>query len=129
MKFKELTKTSRLTEASVQNMIDVLYQLYNREKYNIFYNDIEKFLKKYPEADGDLNNVPEKEVKKLYNEIYNKAKDDFINDNCDVYDLEILGLKLNQKDFEKMREKYGRYKQEYYKGWCNCYDLLNCKSE
>ena len=129
MKFKELTRTSRLTEASVQNMIDVLYQLYNREKYNIFYNDIEKFLKKYPEADGDLNNVPEKEVKKLYNEIYNKAKDDFINDNCDVYDLEILGLKLNQKDFEKMREKYGRYKQEYYKGWCNCYDLLNCKSE
>ena len=129
MKFKELTKTSRLTEASVQNMIDVLYQLYNREKYNIFYNDIEKFLKKYPEADGDLNNVPEKEVKKLYNEIYNKAKDDFINDNCDAYDLEILGLKLNQKDFEKMREKYGRYKQEYYKGWCNCYDLLNGESE
>ena len=76
-----------------------------------------------------MREIPEKEIKKLYNEIYNKAKDDFINGNCDVYDLEILDLKLDKKDFEKMREKYGKYKQEYYKGWCDCYDLLNGELE
>ena len=127
MKFSKLTRTSRLNEAiSVENMIAILYELYSREIN--YYDDIERLFKKYPELD-DMREIPEKEIKKLYNEIYNKAKDDFINGNCDVYDLEILDLKLDKKDFEKMREKYGKYKQEYYKGWCDCYDLLNGELE
>ena len=127
MKFSKPTRTSRLNEAiSVENMIAILYELYSREIN--YYDDIERLFKKYPELD-DMREIPEKEIKKLYNEIYNKAKDDFINGNCDVYDLEILDLKLDKKDFEKMREKYGKYKQEYYKGWCDCYDLLNGELE
>lgn len=124
MKFSKISNRFRRINERRMDTIDIIDELYNSRNWDSF---IEKTIfKQFPDA-GGFDEVPSYALEELLDDIKDEAIKRIENGDMDISDseLKLLDLKITPKIAYAMYNAKLKKRDEYNKGWTDCYQLLD----